>query len=232
MNVKVSIRHSLKSLIASSHHSDERLWPTLKGKPSCIVIGETPSQLKHFTYRQTVQCYLLQHVYMHTLQHGNLSTPELGTINCCQLPTSDTKTLHHHFCRYTHTSIVHTHRGSCIVTCSRGRSLSPSAWSSGRGLMSVMDSILSWRIAWPHVATAKATSSLDDRSKEEKHSIDWQDWIGLALRDITNSKDCYTFIHTSTHVHHSIELHSVDWCDCTLLWQTLHGCTASTSNCC
>ena len=35
----------------------------------------------------------------------------------------------------THTSIVHTHGGSPTVTCSRGQSLSPSAWSNGRGLM-------------------------------------------------------------------------------------------------
>ena len=38
---------------------------------------------------------------------------------------------------------VHTQGGSATVTCSRGQSLSPSAWSSGRGLVSLMDSFLS-----------------------------------------------------------------------------------------
>ena len=139
----------------------------------CIVIGETPSQLKHFTWTQTVQCYLLQHVYMHTLQHGNLSTPELGPINCCQLPTSHTKALHHHSCQYTHTSILHTHGGASTVTCSRGQFLSPSARSSGRGLMLQMDSLLSWRIAWPHVATAEATSPLNDDNGAMVENITW-----------------------------------------------------------
>ena len=45
------------------------------------AIGGIPSQLLHFTCTQTAQCCLLQHVYMHTLQHGDLSTPELRPID-------------------------------------------------------------------------------------------------------------------------------------------------------
>ena len=122
----------------------------------CIEIGGTPSQLLHFTCTQTVQCHLLQHVYMHTLQHGNLSTPELGPINYWQLPSPVNTCIH--------TSIVLTHSEYATLTWSRGHSLSPSARSSGRGLVQRMDTVLSWGIAWPHMATAEATWSLTDAS--------------------------------------------------------------------
>ena len=80
----------------------------------------------------------------------------------------------------THTSTVHTDGVTFTLTCSRGQSLSPSARSSGSGLMKVMVSCLSWRIARPHVATAEATSSsLDGILSEEENSIALQDWMGL-----------------------------------------------------
>ena len=68
--------------------------PTATPDTSCISTSAAP-----------VQSYILP------------SIPELGPINYWQLPTSHTKALHHQSCQYTHTSIVHTHRGGGQFFC-------------------------------------------------------------------------------------------------------------------